>query len=298
MATPEDHKLIDEKGGLSPAFSGIKGHKLIAVDCEGVDLSRKGELTIITIATDTTVFIFDVFKLGQTVFDDGLRDILEDKSIEKLMFDCRQDSDSLWHQFKVKVTGVLDLQLLDIIYRREHGSRRIYNRTTRRSERIGEVENINGYRRCIQNYVHDTTLLEKKDKGSKELKNNYRIWQVRPLPENLIDYCTVDVAAMFPMYKKLKNSDDVLPRLRVASERYADIWRNMDERSFDQFEFNAFLPLDIIPEENTLSFPFASTKCTKCQRMFPHDEFRSVHLRNGSQKCRVCLKIQQRICGQ
>ncbi|XP_021372114.1 piRNA biogenesis protein EXD1-like [Mizuhopecten yessoensis] len=292
MATPKDHTLIDDRSSLVPAFSEIKSQKLIAVDCEGVKLSRKGQLTILTVATTTKVFIFDVFKLGQSVFDGGLRDILENKSIEKLMFDCRQDSDSLWHQFKVKLTGVLDLQLLDIIYRRNHRPRRSYG-SIKRCEK-DEVENINGYKRCLGNYVYDSELLEKKEKGNKELKDNYRIWTVRPLTETLIDYCVVDVAAMFPMYKKLKESDDVLPRLSVASERYADIWRAMEVRSFDRFEFNAYLPLDIIPEEGSLSFPFGSTKCTKCQRMFPHDEFRNSQLRTGSQTCRVCRKVQQR----
>ncbi|XP_033760530.1 piRNA biogenesis protein EXD1-like [Pecten maximus] len=292
MATPKDHTLIDDKGALTPVFSEIKSQKLVAVDCEGVNLSRKGELTILTIATKTKVFIFDVFKLGQSVFDSGLREILENKSIEKLMFDCRQDSDSLWHQFKVKLTGVLDLQLLDIIYRRNRRPRRSYV-STKRCEKDGEVENINGYKRCLENYVNDTELLKQKEKGNLELKDNYRIWKVRPLTETLIDYCVVDVAAMFPMYRKLKESDDILPRLTVASEKYADLWRCMEERTFDRFEFNAFLPLDVIPEEGTLSFPFASTKCSKCHRKFPHDEFRNIQLRNGTQTCRVCRKVQQ-----
>ncbi|XP_060073075.1 piRNA biogenesis protein EXD1-like [Ylistrum balloti] len=292
MATPNNHTLIDDKSGLIPAFSEIKSQKLIAVDCEGVNLSRKGELTVLTIATNTNVFIFDIFKLKQSVFDNGLREILENKSIEKLMFDCRQDSDSLWHQFRVRITGVLDLQLLDIIYRRNRRPRRTYV-STKRSEKDGEIENINGYKRCLENYVYDHKLLEQKEKGNIQLKDNYMIWKVRPLSETLIQYCVVDVIAMFPMYKKLKESDEVLPRLSVASERYADIWRGMEDRSFDRFEFNAFLPLDIIPEEGTLNFPFASTKCSKCHRKFPHDEFRKVQMRNGSQTCRVCRKVQQ-----
>jgi len=47
-------------------------------------LSRKGALIV---ATKEKVYIFDVLKLGQTVFSGGLDEILEDKSREKLMFD-------------------------------------------------------------------------------------------------------------------------------------------------------------------------------------------------------------------
>jgi len=41
---------------------------LLAFDCEGDSLSRKGALTIITVATEEKVFVFDVLKFGQLVF--------------------------------------------------------------------------------------------------------------------------------------------------------------------------------------------------------------------------------------
>ena len=61
-----------------------------------------------------------MLKLGQVIFSSELGEILEDKSRKKLMFDCRQDSDALWHQFEVKLSEVLDLQLLEVIFRREN----------------------------------------------------------------------------------------------------------------------------------------------------------------------------------
>ena len=120
-----DYKLVNDETGLKDAISEIKRkiaerNTRLAVDCEGDSLSRKGALTIltiITVATEEKVYIFDVLKLGQLVFTSGLGEILEDKSREKLTFDCRQDSDALWHQFQVKLSGVLDLQLLEVIYR-------------------------------------------------------------------------------------------------------------------------------------------------------------------------------------
>ena len=48
-----------------------------------------------------------------------LQSILESTTQEKLMFDCRGQSDALWHQFQVKLAGVLGLQLLEVLYRRE-----------------------------------------------------------------------------------------------------------------------------------------------------------------------------------
>ena len=296
----KDYRLVDDEIILKDAMAEIKQKMerktLLAVDCEGVSLSRKGELTIITVATEEKVYIFDVIKLGQAVFSSGLGEILEDKSRKKLMFDCRQDSDALWHQFNVKLTGVLDLQLLDIIHRRETtATRRFSKKYKRRSQRTDEVENINGFRRCIEKHVHDEDFIKMKDRGSRLLKRDEEVWKKRPLPEDLIQYCIVDTMAMFKLYDKMKDiNGGEEARLRVASERYADYYRSRTTRSYDDYERNAYLPLDIIPDKGTLDFAPATTACTLCHRLFPQEEFSEMQLRDGEQKCRVCMEIKRR----
>lgn len=312
-ANDYNYKLVDDESGLQEAISELKRkiaerNTLIAVDCEGDSLSRKGALTIITVATEEKVFIFDVLKLGQLVFSSGLGEILEDKSREKLMFDCRQDSDALWHQFNVKLTGILDLQLLEVIYRRENApavapakitpqfstKNKRRNPRNRRSQRTDEVENIYGFRRCIELYVQDEKLIKIKDEGSELLKWDKGVWKKRPLSDELIQYCIVDTMGMFKLYNKMRDvNGGEQARLRVASEKYADMYRGKTERSFDDYETNAFLPLDIIPDKGTLDFPSADTQCTRCHRRFPREEFSMTQLRNGEQKCRVCKEIKR-----
>ena len=289
-----DYRLINDETGLKDAISELKGkiaerNTFLAVDCEGDSLSRKGALTIITVATEEKVYIFDVLKLGQLVFTSGLGEILEDESREKLTFDCRQDSDALWHQFKVKLSGVLDLQLLEVIYRRENptagstvntpkfsttnkrGSRG--GRRNRRSQRTDEVEKIYGFGRCIELYLQDEKLVKIKDKGKELLKEDEEVWKKRPLTDDLIQYCIVDTMAMFRLYNKMKDvSVREQARLRVASNKYVDLYRGKTERSFDDYETNAYLPLDIIPDKGTLDFPAANTECTRCHRRFPREE--------------------------
>ena len=201
-----NYKLVDDESDLQDAISELKRkvedqNTLIAVDCEGVSLSRKGALTIITVATEDLVYIFDVLKLGRIIFSSGLGEILADKFREKLMFDCRQDSDALWHQFHVKLAGVLDLQLLEVIYRRETASAKTRfstrNRRSQRTRRTGEVENINGFRRCIELYVKDEKLVKVKDKGKELIKEDEKVWRKRPLTDALIKYCVVDTMGMF-----------------------------------------------------------------------------------------------------
>ena len=120
------------------------------------------------------------------------------------------------------------------------------------------------------------------------------MWKNRPLTDELIQYCIVDTTAMFGLYKKLKEvNGGGQARLGVASEKYTDLYRDKTERSFDDYEANAYLPLDIIPEKGTLDFPAANTACTRCDRRFPRDEFSATQLRKGEQKCRVCKEIQR-----
>ena len=309
--TNYDYRLVDSDTGLQDAISEIKQKiaeriALLAVDCEGNSLSREGALTIITVATEEKVYIFDVQKLGQATFSSGLGEILEDESRKKLMFDCRQDSDALWHQFKVKLSGVLDLQLLEVIYRRENPSasttktpqssfkNKRGGRRNRRSQRTDEVEKIYGFGRCLELYLQDENLVKIKDKGRELLEEDDELWTKRPLTDELIQYCVVDTMAMFRLYNKMKDvNGGEQARLRVASDKYVDLYRGKTERSFDEYETNAYLPLDIIPDKGTLGFLVANTVCTRCHRRFPHEEFSITQLRNGEQKCRVCKEIKR-----
>ena len=306
----DDSQLIDNEIALNDAISELNQYKqtsnnLLAVDCEGVSLSRKGELTILSIATREKTYLFDVLKIGKAIFSGGLQEILEDCTQEKLMFDCRQDSDALWHQFNVKLAGVLDLQLLEIMYRRENPTsesvkpspKTKFGRYKRRSQFTDQVENIYGYRRCLELYLEDDKLIEAKDSGGKLFKINNKAWKVRPLSETLIQYCVADTMGMFKLYDKMKdilNSVDGKTRLKIASEKYVEFYRQKDERSYDDYETNAFLPLDIIPEKGTASFPLANTSCTLCERRFPREEFSVTQLRKSEQKCRVCKEIKRR----
>lgn len=297
--TTHNYKLVDDKGDLKESIAELKGklerNTLLAVDCEGLSLSRKGALTILTVATEEKAYIFDVLKLGQAVFSEGLGEILEDKSREKLMFDCRQDSDALWHQFNVKLTGVLDLQLLEILCRHRRtasGSQSSARNKRRRCQITDEVENISGFRRCLERYLGDGDLVRKKEKGMQAVKLDEEVWKKRPLSDDLIQYLIVDTITMFRLYNKMKNAnEDEQARLRVASERYVDFYRGRRERNYNKYERNAYLALDIIPEKGRLDFAVGDTACTGCKRKFPQEEFPEKRLRIGDQKCRVCLAV-------
>jgi hypothetical protein len=84
----------------------------IAIDIEGVNLGRTGRISIIQIATDRKeVFLFDITTLGVKAFNHGLRNILQSNRIQKMIFDCRQDCDALYHLYKVRLNSVHDCQV-------------------------------------------------------------------------------------------------------------------------------------------------------------------------------------------
>ena len=188
--------------------------------------------------------------------------------------------------------------MLEVIYRRETDTEAVTSRFSkkykRRSQRTDEVEDICGFGRCLELYVQDEDSIEIKDEGKELMKRDKEVWKKRPLPDKLIQYCIVDTVAMFTLYDKMKDiNGGEKARLRVASEKYADFYRSRTERSYDDYETNAYLPLDIIPDKGTLDFAPANTACTCCHRRFPREEFSVTQLSKGEQKCRVCKEIKR-----
>ena len=133
---------------LNDAVAKCASHDIIAVDCEGTCMSRVGLVTLLQVAAGEDIFLFDVQALGGELFKAGggvgagdvsdgdgdggdgrgggrrrrrsLRGILEDPAVTKLMFDCRVDSDALFHQHDVRLEGVYDVQLADVAARRRN----------------------------------------------------------------------------------------------------------------------------------------------------------------------------------
>jgi exonuclease 3'-5' domain-containing protein 1 len=85
---------------------------IISFDCEGVNLGVKGQLTIIEIGTIRgEAFIFDLQQCPQLIADGGLKSILEDENIIKIIHDCRNDSYNLYTQYNVLLRNVFDTQV-------------------------------------------------------------------------------------------------------------------------------------------------------------------------------------------
>ena len=94
----------------------------IAVDAEGINLCRDGELCLLQVAPRSgAILLFDIAKLGQEAFNTGrLKELLESPSLVKLWYDCRADADALFHQFGVLPKNVYDVQVSYCEYQDEN----------------------------------------------------------------------------------------------------------------------------------------------------------------------------------
>lgn len=85
---------------------------VISFDSKGVNLGVKGQLTLIEIGTlRGEAFIFDLQQCPQMVVDGGLKTLLEDPNIIKIIHDCRNDSHNLYTQYDILLRNVFDTQV-------------------------------------------------------------------------------------------------------------------------------------------------------------------------------------------
>jgi exonuclease 3'-5' domain-containing protein 1 len=164
----------------------------IYMDLEGVKLSRLGSISIIQILVPSCeqVFIVDIHTLGKTAFDSldsegkSLKNALESDSIKKYLFDVRNDSDALYALFGVRLANVIDIQLLELASRR------------------GPKHIVCGLAKCIEQEQALPSLALSEWRSTKKegtrmfdpkLGGTYEVFNARPLPRVLIEYCIGDV---------------------------------------------------------------------------------------------------------
>lgn len=105
--------LVQTEEDLKQAKAIITREKVLAVDCEGVNLSRKGSICIVQVGTPTQCFILDLLSPDRSSMIPLLRAIMEDSNVVKIMHDCKLDADALQHLLGINIVGVHDTQACD-----------------------------------------------------------------------------------------------------------------------------------------------------------------------------------------
>ena len=172
----------------------------IYLDIEGVDLSRYGSISIIQIFVSPKyhVFLIEVFVLQEKAFCTSnssgttLRSILESAQVPKVFFDVRNDSDALFAHFRISIQGVQDVQLLEVATRSYSKNR------------------VTGLAMCIEKDAQLTpeaaaawkaTKRKGRSKFAPEHGGSYKVFNVRPMLQDIIDFCTQDVVYLPLLWK-------------------------------------------------------------------------------------------------
>jgi exonuclease 3'-5' domain-containing protein 1 len=177
----------------------------IYVDLEGVKLSREGTISILQVyvlPSDHT-YLVDIHRLKERAFsttgkntESCLKAILEAENIPKVFFDVRNDSNALFYHFRINLSGVDDVQVMEI------------------ATRNFPKRYLSGLQKCIERDA-TMTIREKsawiiaKEEGMKlflpEKGGRYEVFNERPLPDAIIQYCVLDVQflpRLWSHYKK------------------------------------------------------------------------------------------------
>ena len=172
----------------------LKSESIIAIDCEGIFLGKEGKLTLLQIAVlSGEVYVFDILKGGSLMFvglDDenrGLKHLLENNKILKIIHDCRSDWESLLHQYDIRLHNFIDSQEMYFVYKL------IFFQT------VVKPISLNNFLLEIQG-----SGLAHKDKMKKKMYENPELWGERPIQKDELIYAAEDVAFLIKTWLKFK----------------------------------------------------------------------------------------------
>eukprot|EP01062_Namystynia_karyoxenos_P045691 TRINITY_DN3399_c0_g1_i2.p2 TRINITY_DN3399_c0_g1~~TRINITY_DN3399_c0_g1_i2.p2 ORF type:complete len:265 (+),score=70.38 TRINITY_DN3399_c0_g1_i2:81-797(+) len=187
----------------------------IAVDFEGVDLCRHGELCVVQLyARGGPVWLIDIHVLGEDAFGRGrLRELLESDAVPKVTYDCRADADALWHLHRVRISGrsLTDVQVLFV--RKEMGRRSNYVLGLKKALAAYDGMPVQERRRAAV----------VKDQGSSlfapDLGGTYEVWKQRPMQPLLLEYAALDVKHLIGMAESWGHHAHASEMQRIVQKR-------------------------------------------------------------------------------
>lgn len=220
------------------AISVLSLQDRVAVDCEGVSLSRTGRLCLIQLAIEDLVYIVDLISeeptdidYARTLFEQGgLKKFLENPHIIKVVHDCRHDSDALFHQFGVKLGPVIDTQVAFRVVRRVRG--------------MDEGLPVS-LKTLLKKFAFvSADELDVKSSVKDSMKENDQFWLKRPLSEQALCYARFDVEHLLQvaqtLHKLVQSIDpEAWQMVLNQSQQYLALFRddvNGPRRAQQRFE--------------------------------------------------------------
>ncbi|XP_036911934.1 piRNA biogenesis protein EXD1 [Sturnira hondurensis] len=193
------------------AMLHIKKQSVLGVAAEGANVCRHGKLCWLQVATNSRVYLFDIFLLGSRAFNNGLQMVLEDKRILKVIHDCRWLSDCLSHQYGIVLNNVFDTQVADVLqFSMETGGFLPNCISTLQESLIRHLE------------VAPKNLFFLEDR-QKLIRENTEVWFTRPLPPSLLKILALEATYLLPL--RLVLLDEMMSDLTTLVDGYLNTYR-------------------------------------------------------------------------
>lgn len=187
--------LVDDVTAARRACDALTRCPRVAVDIEGIDLCRAGAVCLLQAATpEMTTYVFDICALGRAAFDrGGLKELLENKTTEKIVYDGRADADALFHQFGVDLAKgrYCDVQYLYCQRHCDAGDPFLRG--------LGAAMSSAYWLSAGERVRLERVKVAGKRLFAPEAGGSYEVWRQRPLSEALLAYAAADVVHLHEM---------------------------------------------------------------------------------------------------
>lgn len=182
------------------------GQPCIGVDCEGTQIGRFGNLSLLQLATDEEVFLVDVAVGGAGIVE-PLSPLFGSRDVVKVFHDCREDASLLLERHGTPLVAVFDTQV---------GHQLWLERSGLEAYQASAAEVLRTFQLGLYR-AHRWSELEKKPIRP-------QLWGSRPLDPAAVRYAVEGVAHLLPLRRAIcrelgdPDGDLVLRR----SMRYTD----------------------------------------------------------------------------
>ena len=180
LSVSRDVLVVNSIDTLNKCKAAFKSETVLAWDCEGVEICRFGQITVVQLATRKTCFLLDFLapEPARAKIVLFAKAILEDDKVVKIIHDPAADSDGLFHKHGIKVSGIHDTQSWYMVIKKTE-NRMNLNATL---EAFG----------CETNDVRDSDIY----------RTNPSFWATRPFTTQMTEWASGDVVYLFELYKK------------------------------------------------------------------------------------------------
>ncbi|XP_072594403.1 piRNA biogenesis protein EXD1 isoform X1 [Vulpes vulpes] len=206
------YTVIDQfQQKFGAAMLHIKKQSVLSVAAEGANVCRHGKLCWLQVATNSRVYLFDIFLLGSRAFNNGLQMVLEDKKILKVIHDCRWLSDCLSHQYGILLNNVFDTQVADVLQFSMETGGFLPNCISSLKESL------------IRHLKMAPKYLSFLEERQKLIQENPEVWFTRPLSPSLLKILALEATYLLPL--RLVLLDDMMSDLTALVDGYLNTYR-------------------------------------------------------------------------